>query len=296
MTEHRFGGPWTKEKLTCLQEYLQAYLTIFKKNPNATFFRTIYVDAFAGTGSWAPSVNKGQEDLLFDVSSDEDAIAYRKGSATIALEIDPSFDKYIFIEKDKNYSQKLDETIRQQFPQKADKVEIVLDEANAYLQSWSKKEDWKKHRAVVFLDPYGMQVEWNTISAMAATKGIDLWVLFPLGAAVNRLLTKGNLPKGPWADTLTRMFGTEEWKGAFYGKTTQQDLFGSLLATEKQADFDRISQFWIQRLKSVYCKVAPSPLRLLNSKNVPIYLLCFAASNPKGAQPAVRIAQHILSH
>jgi hypothetical protein len=34
---------------------------------------------------------------------------------------------------------------------------------------------------VLFLDPYGMQVDWTTIEAIARTKAIDLRVLFPLG-------------------------------------------------------------------------------------------------------------------
>jgi hypothetical protein len=37
-----------------------------------------------------------------------------------------------------------------------------------------------------------------------------------------------------------------------------------------------------------------NPLPLRNTKNIPIFLLCFAASNPRGAKAAVKIAQHIL--
>ena len=37
-----------------------------------------------------------------------------------------------------------------------------------------------------------------------------------------------------------------------------------------------------------------NPLRLRNSKNVPLYLLCFAVGNPKGAPTAVNIAEDIL--
>ena len=45
-----FGGAWTEDKLNRLDKYLRAYLKIFKKNVNAQFYTTIYVDAFAGTG------------------------------------------------------------------------------------------------------------------------------------------------------------------------------------------------------------------------------------------------------
>jgi three-Cys-motif partner protein len=54
MSEHSFGGPWTKDKLARLEKYLSAYRTIFDKNSAASYFTTWYVDAFAGSGTWAP--------------------------------------------------------------------------------------------------------------------------------------------------------------------------------------------------------------------------------------------------
>ena len=53
-------------------------------------------------------------------------------------------------------------------------------------------------------------------------------------------------------------------------------------------------QYFIDRLQSVFNGVATNPLVLRNSKNVPLYLLCFAAGNQKGAPIAVKIAQEIL--
>ena len=62
----------------------------------------------------------------------------------------------------------------------------------------------------MFLDPYGMQVKWSTLEAIASTRAIDMWLLFPLGQAVNRLLTRNKIPGGPRAERLTETFGTEE--------------------------------------------------------------------------------------
>ena len=56
-----------------------------------------------------------------------------------------------------------------------------------------------------------MQVQWpTTIEAIANTKAIDLWILFPLGQAVNRLLPKKRLPEEPYAKRLTSIFGTKQ--------------------------------------------------------------------------------------
>ncbi len=139
-----------------------------------------------------------------------------------------------------------------------------------------------------------MEVEWVTIEAIAQTQAIDLWLLFPLGQAVNRLLTRHGPPEEAWAQRLTRMFGTETWKDAFYRVPTQGTLFGAETTLEKDADFDAIGAFFVQRLETVFAQVVQKPRSLRNTKNVPIYLLCFAAGNPKGAPTAVKIASYIL--
>jgi three-Cys-motif partner protein len=183
----------------------------------------------------------------------------------------------------------------QQFSDIAPRIKIIREDANNYLVKWCKETNWRKTRAVVFLDPYGMQVDWATIEEMAETKSIDLWILFPLGVGVNRLLLRQRPPKGPWAERLTRIFGTDTWQQAFYRKSTQDDLFRTTPELVKDADFDAIASYWVTRLRSVFADVADNPLPLRNSRNVPIYLLSFAAANPKVSKTAVKIAQDILS-
>jgi three-Cys-motif partner protein len=141
---------------------------------------------------------------------------------------------------------------------------------------------------------YGMEVEWQTIEALARTKAVDLWILLPLGQAINRLLTREGPPEKQWADRLTRCFGTEEWKEVFYRKESQPTLFGAEERLAKEANFEAIGDFFVRRLSAIFEKVAENPLPLRNSKNIPIYLLCFAAANPRGAPTAVKIASHIL--
>lgn len=95
------------------------------------------------------------------------------------MKVEPSFDRYIFIERDAKRCTEL-LGLKAEFPSLADNIVVEEGEANAAIQSLCAK-DWKSRRAVLFLDPYGMQVEWQTIEAIARTKGIDLWLLFPLG-------------------------------------------------------------------------------------------------------------------
>src|ERR1700675_5063885 len=90
MRQHRFGGSWTAKKLDALKAYLTGYAQALKRQP----FRRIYIDAFAGTGDRA--AKRHETANLLDVPELDEIT---KGSVRLALEIDPPFDRYIFIEK-----------------------------------------------------------------------------------------------------------------------------------------------------------------------------------------------------
>ncbi len=294
MSSHQFGGRWTQEKLERVRKYLVAYTTIFKGNERAAFLQTTFVDAFAGTGTYSTTKDSNAALLAHQGEVyDEEAKSFQKGSAQIAIEIEPSFDQYLFVEKKTAHIQEL-EKLRTDFPSKANRIRIIQGDANAVLQDWCLKTDWRKNRAVVFLDPYGMAVEWRTVEAIAQTQAADLWLLFPLGQAVNRLLTKSGPPPEAWADRLTVFFGTDEWKEEFYRPRQQMSLFDTEETLEKGVTLEGTGAYFVKRLSTVFAKVADNPLPLRNSKNAPIYLLCFAAANPKGVPTAVKIAQHIL--
>ena len=103
-TEHYFGGTWTQDKLNRLSKYLTAYINIFKTNEKAKFFSTYYIDAFAGTGYRASTIQMPEQTLF----GDSEALEYQQGSAAIALNIDPAFDHYIFIDTNQGYIEKLE--------------------------------------------------------------------------------------------------------------------------------------------------------------------------------------------
>lgn len=286
---HDFGGDWTDEKLERVREYLNAYVTIMSKQR----FRFAYIDAFAGTGYRTLKQDDNPEELMFPEFDRQDSQSFLEGSARIALQVTPKFDKYIFIEKDESRFREL-EKLRDEFPSVQSDIVLVNADANTYLQDLCENRNWKKHRAVLFLDPYGMQVEWKTMEAIAGTQAIDLWILFPLGVAVNRLLRRDGNINPTMRARLNELFGAEDWYDAFYKSTRQLGLFGEETHIEKIVGFEEIGQYFVKRLKTIFADAANNPLPLYNSRNNPLYLLCFAASNPRGAPTAVKIAQHIL--
>ena len=140
--QHRFVGVWTQEKLNRLAKYLTAYMNIFKSNVRARYFSTHYVDAFAGTGHRTPN-HQVAEQSLFD---DAEALEFQQGSPVIALETEPAFDHYVFIDMKTDYIREL-EILKENY--KNLDIEIVKEDANLFLPRWCSKMDWSKNRSVV---------------------------------------------------------------------------------------------------------------------------------------------------
>ncbi len=287
----RFGNTWTQDKLERVRKYLVAYTTIMKKRSH----KFAYIDAFAGTGyhELKPKKKKMSDDdvSLFGEIDAPDVKRFLKGSARIALEVEPRFDKYVFIEIDAKKTAEL-EKLKGEFPDKADAIRIETSEANECLQKMCKLS-WKGHRAVLFIDPFGTQLSWKTLELVANTQAIDTWILFPV-MAVNRLIKKDLKIPATWKARLNDMFGDKSWfnvfcppkDGGFFGVDPEDRA--------KSVNMKAIGNYFNQRLNSIFAGVADNPLTLKTKNGAPLFVLCFAAANPNAVKPALKIAQDIL--
>ncbi|WP_020476276.1 three-Cys-motif partner protein TcmP [Zavarzinella formosa] len=285
----QFGDKsWTQDKLVRVRKYLGAYTQILRDRP----FQFDYIDGFAGTGYHelkAPEADEGAS--LYPAEDVPDVAAFLDGSARIALDIWPPFHKYIFIEKSPQKAVEL-EKLKSEFPSKRDRISIETEDANTYLQQLCGGS-WQSRRAVLFLDPFGLQVTWDTLKAVADTKAIDTWILFPV-SAVNRLLKRdGNIPAG-WRRRLDIMFGEPEWYDVFFPKISGGLFDPAPDEREKVADMDLIGEYFNRRLATIFAGVARNPYTLRNTRGSPLFLLCFAVGNPNATDAAIRIAQDIL--
>jgi three-Cys-motif partner protein len=255
---HAFGGLWTERKLAALEGYLTAYRHIFDKGPWASKYKTIYVDGFAGTGERTdidpdPDAlvgDRGQNDLFGPTSEHPQNVSARpkRGSVRVALELTSPFDHYLFVEQNNARAHQLMELIAREYSALDTRVEV--GDANVVISDWCRATDWNRWRAVVFLDPYGMSVDWNTIERIAATRAIDLWILFPLGAGLNRMLTRGKKPPASWIARIDRILGTDAWKEIFYKELVEQGLFGEeVTRIVKTATFSSMTKFFLERLR-----------------------------------------------
>jgi three-Cys-motif partner protein len=286
--DHKFGGDWTTRKLSVLGKYLKAYTTALKSKR----FSKEYIDAFAGSGYRTPSREpEPTESPLFPDLAAKEPQEFLDGSARIALKTTPGFDRYLFIERSPDRCKRL-EALKIEFRDLSERICVIRGDANEEIIGLCRR-DWRSHRAVVFLDPYGMQVRWTTVVAIAETKAMDLWLLFPLGIGVSRLLPKsGNVPES-WRRRLDEFLGTTEWYDEFYRVLREPTILGTTEERVVKVSNATIGRWFRDRLRTVFPEVA-EPLVLRNSTNCPLFLFCFAAGNARGAPIALRIANHLL--
>lgn len=291
-TDQSFGGDWTEDKLYRLGSYLRAYVQVFKNQPH---IQTVYIDAFAGTGfRRAPSsASNIQIDEEGSETPDGSVQEFLKGSARVALEIEPHFNRYIFIERNSQKCLEL-EKLKNEYPHLSSRIQIENADADTYISQWCQETNWKSTRAVMFLDPFGMQVEWSLLEKIADTKSIDLWLLVPIGMGANRLMPREGLPPPAWQRKLTLFFGNDDWSKNFYGPKQQPGLFDKGDEREKTASPEEIAAYFVSRLNEIFVGVADNPLIQRNSKKAMLFLLCFATGSERGKPIALRIARHIL--
>jgi three-Cys-motif partner protein len=63
-------------------------------------------------------------------------------------------------------------------------IKVIAGDANQEIPQLLKFVNWRGVRAVMFLDPYGMNVDWSTLQAIANTRAIDVWFLFSLSGLI----------------------------------------------------------------------------------------------------------------
>lgn len=285
LSAHAFGGTWTDQKLRVVKEYLDAYVQVMKKQS----FRLLYIDGFAGTGERDRKQMEDQGTLIPVPELDQ----MTKGSAKLALEVEPPFHEYILIDQKRRHTEAL-EKLRGEYPTR--KITVLHNDANVAVQSICRDHAWKSERAVLFLDPYGMQVSWETLAAAARTKAMDVWVLFPSGIGLNRVLTNdgSNMPAS-WLQTTDRFLGCDTWRNVFYREVPSVDLFGERrVSREKNATTTDFEKFFLERLGTIFEGVAPQGVPLVNSRGHTMYSLCFACANARGTEIALRVAKAVM--
>lgn len=250
-------GPWAREKLDALGAYLDYYTKVLKKQRH-WLKGTIYVDAFAGPGTsrvrTKPTSRIGGLLAEIGVEEDPEEAEFVAGSPRRALDLANPFDEYVFIELSADRIAEL-ERLRAEYGDRR-KIDIRRGNANAELTDLLRGNLGRfGYKAVVFLDPFGMQVPWETVERLAATKNVEIVINFALGMAIQRLLRRDTAITPGCRAALDMLFGTTDWWGEVYAEI--DDLLGK--RTIKRPDAGaRVLEFYRVRLKRAFGHVSPA--------------------------------------
>lgn len=277
----RFGGPWSLIKVQIVEDYLAAYSTALSKQQ----FTRVYIDAFAGSGSF--TFDDGLPRLAL-LDSEE---TVHRGSVKRALDAKPGFHEFYFVDNDPKNLASLEAIVGNR-----NDVHILTGDANEEVPGLCAKLDWRDRRGVIFVDPWGPQVQWKLLEAISATRALDVFFLFPL-SAVYRNAPRDYRDLTPEKRAMVSRCLWPGWEQQLYQeKKGQIDLFGEQQSnTGRDAGWNIIEDLVTKHMRSIFPHVE-EPGHLVGHNNAPLFSLYFAVSNKSAAAHAVAspIAQALL--
>lgn len=275
---HRFGGEWTELKLDVIDTYARFY-TLALKNKD---FELWYIDGFAGTGRRTATIATGG---LFAGEALAEKEVSLEGSARRALAVTPPFTHLVLIDQRRKHYNALC-ALKDEFP--ARDIRPELGDANDVVPAifveppWKRHKDERKQRALVFIDPYGINVKFALLESLAATERCDVWLLVNLKAAVQQLAHEHDRVDASKRAALTTFFGCSEWELDFYRfQEAGTDLFGAVARSSgvRTVDKHQVAEFYRTRLETLFKYVSP-PLGLKVKAQDDYFQLYCMSNNP----------------
>jgi len=258
-TKHDEIGFWSEIKLDILKKYSLAYSRIIKKQ--SLPFKTLYIDAFAGSGK---HVSKTTGEFV-------------AGSPARALDVEPRFDEYHFVDMDEAKVKSLE-----QIASKHKNVTLHHGDCNrVLLQEVFPRAQYKDYkRALCLLDPYGLQLDWNVIKTAAQMKSVEIFLNFPI-MDINRSVLHNKATDRKLA-LMTKFWGDESWRDAAY--RTEPRLFD---VQEVKVENPDLAKAFRDRLRDgAGFPHVPEPIAMKNTKHSVVYYLFFAGPNETGSNIA----------
>ncbi len=261
----RPSGLWAKDKLF----YLQKYIHIFEKSMRGKpWRRRCYIDLFAGPGKCV--VEKTNEYFL--------------GSPLLSLTTEHPFTDYYFIDLDEENTKTLrkrsvaasihQDRIRCWSGDANIKVSEVVDEIKK-VDSVFIQGQWPSLN-LAFLDPEGLELEWNSVAELAKVNRMDLIIHYSQ-QGVKRMADRALESEKELV--IDRFFGDFEWRKVYAEcKDDATGIHRSLIDYYK-AKLKRLGYVEVKDDEEIWAE----PL-MKNSKNAPLYRLLFASKNPLGTK------------
>ena len=253
-------------------------------------YRLHYLDAFAGTGE-IPVVSTDMPLL----SGLQDASTVMEGSARRALSVHIPFSRYVFADAKKKHTIELERLV-ESFPEWKGRIEIAHGDANVVVSNFCKSLGGND-RALVFLDPFGNQVRWDTLEVLAQTKKVDLWYLFPAWLGVARQVKSNGIILSEAESSIDQMFGPHDWSQEAVTEqiSAQHDMFEAEVSDrQKIATADGITRYMIKCMGGLFGKGVSQKWIPLGRNGRHYYSLLFACANPRDS--AITLSLKVVNH
>jgi three-Cys-motif partner protein len=159
-----------------------------------------------------------------------------------------------------------------------------------------RKTNWKSTRAVVFLDPFGLQIKYDTLLALGQTKSVDVWYLVPVFAMYRQVRGDGWVLEDG-GRSVDEALGTSDWRNVVaVEEKGQMDLWGASKPISKRA----VDVAWFEsvaksRLKLAFDGRVVDEVLPLGRNGLHEFSLMFAWANPSDkARLASKLAKAVL--
>lgn len=289
LTDHGFGGDWTEVKLAAIDAYSAGFTRAIGQR-----FDLWYVDPFAGTGTRTVRTKVSR---FFDLEPESIIETEFPGSAARALNLEPPFHHHRFGDINPVHAASLRKLVAR-YPGRD--AQVIEGDGNLFIQEEFRRPFWAQSgfglggpRAMVFLDPYGLEVKWETLRALSECGKADVWFLANLSGALRQLARNADRIDASKQASLGEVFGPTDWRAKLYKPPAADDLLGPLDApASRTADKREVAALHRSCLQDLFAYVSePLPLRV---KNMEDFFLLYCMSNSP-SKPALALIDRIAS-
>ena len=254
----RCVGPWSRDKFF----YLQRYCDIFNSGMKNKWPNRVFLDLFSGPGRCRVRPQGDFED----------------GSPLIALR--HPFTHYFFVDISSYCTDALQKRISNINSTAVEKSRVIPGDANVCIDELMSSIEGigPETLCFAFIDPPGIQLNFETLRKLSLNTRIDLLINFPLGMNIKRQLWH-QLHKDPNTESnFDRYFGTTQWRSLCDEKNSGITIGSRLL---------KLYENQLQDLGYAYV----GDERTIKNRGRSLYMLVFASKNPKGKEFWEKVTQ-----
>lgn len=244
-------GPWAEDKY----RYVGMYAEIFSTGMKKAWDKRVYLDLFSGPGS---SKVRGKNRVVL-------------GSPMIALNVPDRFDSYVFADEN---AQKLDALkVRVGAMEPPPDVTYIQGDANNVVDRVTAAipATHRKTLSFCFLDPYNLDIHFETVRKLATDRAMDFLILLALYVDANRNLSTYINEQ---SQTIDRLLGDPRWRDAWRVAEAAREPFVPFLASEYSTRMQTLG----------YLPVGLADMVKIHTyeKHLPLYYLAFFSRDKTG--------------